>query len=334
MQKTQDRTGKIEQLETFVAVAEHGTIAAAAKVLGKDPSVLSRRVDALESRLGVRLLTRTTRKVALTDAGIIYLEKVRSILADLAAADVDAADGAARPRGLVRMTMPTTFARNRVVPWLPGFLDQYPDLEVELLVGDRYADLVEENIDLAIRIGHLTSSSLKVRHLASFETILCASPGYLGKHGIPRTLDDLRQHPCLGLNQPQVWPDWHLRCGDRTATVRVSGKLRFDDGGTMVEAGLNGGGILLVSQWSIGRYLADGRLVRLLPEWRMEHDGTAQIVLPPGRLVPAKTRILVDRLVEEFTHGPPWAKPSAYRLAADDRTRGALLQGTQTFRPS
>ncbi len=161
------------------------------------------------------------------------------------------------------MTMPTTFARNRVVPWLPGFLDQYPDLEVELLVGDRYADLVEENIDLAIRIGHLTSSSLKVRHLASFETILCASPGYLGKHGIPRTLDDLRQHPCLGLNQPQVWPDWHLRCGDRTATVRVSGKLRFDDGGTMVEAGLNGGGILLVSQWSIGRYLADGRLVRL-----------------------------------------------------------------------
>jgi DNA-binding transcriptional LysR family regulator len=298
--------GDLEQIETFVAIAEHGGFAAAARVLGRDPSVLSRRMEAMERRLGVRLLTRTTRKVALTEVGAAYLQKVRIIIAELAAADAEATEGAARPRGVLRATMPRTFARLWIAPWLPAFLREYPEIEVELELGDRYFDLVAEGLDLAIRFGGLPDSSLVLRHLASFETIICASPAYLAEAGTPEALDDLKHHRCLGLMVPNFWPSWHLRRGHERATVRVAGQFRSDDGGSMVATALEGGGIMLASQWSIGRYLASGQLIRVLPEWRLDYEGNAHIVLPPGRLVPAKTRVFIERVIAEFTPSPPW----------------------------
>jgi DNA-binding transcriptional LysR family regulator len=307
MQISQERAGgDLEQIETFVAIAEHGGFAAAARSLWRDPSVLSRRMDALERRLGVRLLTRTTRKVALTEVGVAYLQKVRLILAELRAADVEAGEGAVRPRGLLRVTMPRTFARLWIVPWLPTFLDEHPELEVELQLGDRYFDLVAEGFDLAIRFGGMADSSLLVRHLAAFETVICASPAYLSRVGTPQTLEDLKDHRCIGLTLQHFWPDWHLRRGDERATVRVSGQLRTDDGSSMVAMALDGAGIILASQWSVGKDLSAGRLVRVLPEWCLDHVGHAQIVLPPGRLVPAKTRVFIERVIAEFTPSPPW----------------------------
>ena len=300
--------GQLEQIEAFTAIAEHGGFAAAARVLGKDPSVLSRRIDALERRLGVRLFARTTRKVGLTEVGAAYLQKVRIILAELAAADVEAAEGAARPRGLLRVTMPRTFARLWIVPWLPAFLRDYPEIEIELELGDRYFDLVAEGFDLAIRLGGLADSSLIVRHLASFETILCASPVYLAEAGMPRTLEDLQNHRCLRLKVPNFWPDWRLRRGDERVTVLAPAQFRTDDGSSMVLAALDGGGIMLASEWSCGRHLAEGHLVRVLPEWRLDHAGNAQIVLPPGRFVPAKTRLFIERVVAEFSPSAPWAR--------------------------
>lgn len=300
--------GQLDEIETFAAVAEHGGFAAAARVLGKDPSVLSRRIDALERRLGVRLLARTTRKVALTEVGAAYLRKVRIILAELTAADLEAAEGAARPRGLLRVTMPRTFARFWVVPWLPAFLREYPEIEIELQLGDRFFDLVAEGFDLAIRFGGLADSSLTVRQLASFETVLCASPAYLAEAGTPHTPGDLQNHRCLGLTVPNFWPDWRLRRGEERATVHVPSQFRTDDGGSMMLAALEGGGIMLSAEWSCGRHLAEGRLVRVLPDWRMDHEGKAQIVLPPGRLVPAKTRVFIERVVAEFSPSPPWAR--------------------------
>jgi DNA-binding transcriptional LysR family regulator len=299
--------GQLDQIETFAAVVEHGGFAAAGRILGKDPSVLSRRIDALERRLGVRLLARTTRKVGLTEVGAAYLQKIRVVLAELTAADVEAAEGAARPRGLLRVTMPRTFARLWVVPWLPDFLREYPEIEIELELGNRFFDLVEEKFDLAIRFGGLADSSLVVRHLASFETVLCASPAYLEEAGTPRTLDDLQDHRCLGLTVPNFWPDWRLRRGEERVTVQVPHQFRTDDGSSMVHAALAGGGIMLSSEWSCGKHIAEGRLVRVLPDWRMDHDGNAQIVLPPGRLVPAKTRVFIERVVAEFNPLAPWA---------------------------
>ena len=300
--------GQLDQIEAFAAIAEHGGFAAAARVLGKDPSVLSRRIDALERRLGVRLLARTTRKVGLTEVGAAYLQKVRIILAELNAADVEAAEGAARPRGLLRVTMPRTFARLWVVPWLPAFLREHPQIEIELALGDRYFDLVAEGFDLAIRFGGLADSSLIVRHLASFETVLCASPGYLAEAGTPHTLEDLQNHRCLALTVPSFGPDWRLRRGDERTTVRVPRQFRTDDGSSMVLAALGGAGIMLSSEWSCGRLIAEGRLVRVLPDWRMDHEGNAQVVLPPGRLVPAKTRLFMDRVIAEFSPVAPWAR--------------------------
>lgn len=300
--------GPLDEIETFAAVAEHGGFAAAARVLAKDPSVLSRRVDALERRLGVRLLARTTRKVALTEVGAAYLRKVRIILAELTAANMEAAEAAARPRGLLRVTMPRTFARLWVVPWLPAFLRDYPEIEIELQLGDRFFDLVAEGFDLAIRFGGVADSSLTVRHLASFETVLCASPAYLAEAGTPHTPEDLQGHRCLGLTVPNFWPDWRLRRGDERATVHAPAQFRTDDGSSMVLAALDGGGIMLAAEWSCGRHLAEGRLVRVLPDWRMDGEGNAQIMLPPGRLVPAKTRLFIERVVAEFSPTAPWAR--------------------------
>lgn len=309
MQNMHEKSGgQLDQIESFAAVVEHGGFAAAARFLGKDPSVLSRRIDALERRLGVRLLARTTRKVALTEVGAAYLQKVRAILSELAAADMEAAEGAARPRGLLRVTMPRTFARLWVVPWLPSFLRENPDIEIELELGDRFFDLVTEKFDLAIRLGGLADSSFVVRHLASFETVLCASPAYLAEAGTPRKLDDLRNHRCLRLTVPNFWPEWRLRRGEERVTVHAPRQFRTDDGNSMVLAALGGGGIMLASVWSCGRHLAEGSLMRVLPDWRLDHDGNAQIVLPPGRLVPAKTRLFIERVVAEFSPVAPWSR--------------------------
>jgi DNA-binding transcriptional LysR family regulator len=303
----QERTGAhLEQIEAFAAVAEHGGFVAAARALGRDSSVVSRRIDALEKRLGVRLLSRTTRRVAVTEAGAGYLRRVQAILSEMAAADLEAAEGSAQPRGLLRLSMPSTFARLWVAPWLPDFLSKHPHLRMELHHEDRFVDLVSEGFDAAIRLGVLQDSSLIVRRLATFETILCASPAYIEAHGAPERPQDLQHHACIGLSLPQVWPDWRLRRGDEKVTVRVSGPMVSDEGGTMTVAGVHGAGIMVASEWSIGRDLASGRLVRVLPDWCYDRTSAVHIVMPQGRFLPAKTRAFVDRLVQEFTPQPPW----------------------------
>lgn len=303
----QERTGAyLEQIDAFAAVAAHGGFAAAARALGRDASVISRRLDALEARLGVRLLSRTTRRVTLTETGTSYLRRVQAILVEMSAADVEAAEGAAEPRGLLRLTMPATFARLWVVPWLPSFLDMHPHVRIDLHHGDRFVDLVSEGFDAAIRLGVLRDSSLIVRRLVGFETVLCASPAYIAAHGAPDEPQDLERHACLGLSLPQAWPDWRLRRGEEQVTVHVSGPLISDEGASMTVAGINGAGIMVASEWSIGPDLASGRLVRVLPEWRFDWTSAVHIVLPPGRFVPAKTRAFIDRLVQELTPIPPW----------------------------
>lgn len=305
----QERAGAhLEQIEAFAAVAEHGGFVAAARALGRDASVISRRIDALEKRLGVRLLSRTTRRVAVTEIGASYLSRVQAILSEMSAADLEAAEGSAQPRGLLRLSMPATFARLWVAPWLPDFLSKHPHLRTELHHGDRFVDLVAEGFDAAIRLGVLQDSSLIARRLASFETILCASPAYIAAQGAPTQPQDLKRHACIGLALPQVWPDWQLRRAHETVTVRVSGSIVSDDGGTMTAACMHGAGIMVASEWSIGQDLASGRLVRVLPEWRYDRTSTVHIVMAQGRFVPAKTRAFIDRLVQEFTPDPPWRR--------------------------
>lgn len=308
----QKRSGvQFEQVEAFAAVLEHGGITAAARALGRDPSVISRRLDALEERLGVRLLSRTTRRIAATEAGTAYLRRVRAVLGELSAADTEAAESAAAPRGLLRLSLPAEFARRWIAPWLPDFVAAYPDVRLELLHTERFVDLVAEGFDAAVRIGELTDSNLVVRRLASFDTILCAAPAYLAGRGAPARPEELEGHACLTFPKPRYWPDWRLRSDSGRAIQRISGPILSDEGEGLLLACLGGAGILPAPEWAVGRELAKGRLVRVLPEWRFDIDGAVQVVLPPGRLVPAKVRVFIDRLVQDFTPTAPWLRDRA-----------------------
>jgi DNA-binding transcriptional LysR family regulator len=305
---TQERTGAhLEQIEAFAAIAEHGGIGAAARALGRDPSVISRRLDALELRLGARLLSRTTRRVAVTEVGAAYLRRVRGVLSELTEADIEASAGAATPQGLLRLSLPAAFAQRWIAPWLPDFIAAYPALQLELLHSDHFVDLVADGFDAAIRIGGLSDSSLVSRRLATFETVLCAAPAYIARQSAPAHPDDLTHHACLTYPKPRFYPDWHLTNGTERVVERVAGRIMSDEGEGLLAMCLGGAGIMVATEWMIGQELADGRLVRVLPDWRFDFDGAVQLVLPPGRLVPAKVRVFLDRLVQELTP-PPWLR--------------------------
>lgn len=314
----QERSGtQWEQIEAFAAVAEVGGFAAAGRMLGRDASVISRRLSALERRLGVRLLARTTRKVTLTEAGASYLSRVRTILDELAAADVEVTETASAPRGLLRLSLPAEFAQRWIAPLLPAFIADYPGLQLELLHSDHFVDLVAEGFDAAVRIGELPDSSLVSRRLATFETVLCASSAYLVRRGAPRQPKDLEQHACLGMPKARFWPDWKLRKGREQVIQRITGPIVSDEGEGLLVACLGGAGIMPAPEWLVGQELADGRLVRVLPEWQLDHEGGIYVVLPPGRLVPAKTRIFLDHLIQAFTPSAPWLGSGSNEDRAD-----------------
>jgi DNA-binding transcriptional LysR family regulator len=305
MHQSQERTGAhLEQIAAFAAIAEHGGIAAAARALGRDPSVISRRLDALEQRLGARLLSRTTRRVAVTEVGAAYLQRVQGILSELSEADVQASSGAATPQGLLRLSLPAAFAQRWIAPWLPDFITAYPALQLELLHSDHFVDLVAEGFDAVVRIGDLPDSSLVSRRLATFETVLCAAPDYIAHQGAPRRPEDLARHLCLTYPKPRFYPDWLLTTGTERVVQRVIGRIMSDEGEGLLAMCLRGAGIMVATEWMIGPELADGRLVRVLPDWQFDFEGAVHVVLPPGRLVPAKTRVFIDWLARHLTPTP------------------------------
>ncbi|WP_407518614.1 LysR family transcriptional regulator [Methylobacterium oryzisoli] len=300
--------GDLEELTTFVAVAEAGGFAAAAKALGRDASVLSRRVSQLERRLGVRLLSRTTRRVALTEVGALYLRRVQGVLDDLVSASREASDHAATPQGLVRVSLPLSFGRQWIAPLLPAFLADHPRIRVELRLTDRFVDLVAEGFDVAIRVAASRNrdSSLTARRIASYRNLLVASPAYLAAHGTPEAPADLRAHACLGFTGYAGWPDWPLMKAGRRETVRPACILVADSTEVLLGAAIDGAGITFTADWLAGPALRSGALVEVLPGWSGRESGAVYAILPPGRLVPAKTRLFVDAVTRAIKAG--WAR--------------------------
>lgn len=302
MQELLERGG-LEQLAAFIAVAETGSFTDAAKKLGRDASVISRRVSMLEQQLGVRLLSRTTRRVALTDVGVLYHRRVQTLLDELASASREASDVAASPQGLVKVSIPVTFGRLWVAPILPSFLARHPQIRIDAHFSDRLVDVVAEGFDVAIRVGRLRDSSLTSRKIASYRNLLVAAPDYLAAHGTPRTPTDLFDHACLGFSGHADWPNWPLTKDGKRKTVRPSGPLIADNSEVVLMAAIEGAGITFMPDWLTGPAMRAGRLVEVMTGWGGKADGGVYAVLPPGRLVPTKSRLFVDEIAKSIKAG-------------------------------
>ncbi len=296
---------RMDEIAAFLAVVEEGGFAPGARRLGRDPSVISRRIAALEQRLGVRLLERTTRRVAATEAGLRLADRLRQAVGALAEAEQEAAESGATPQGTLRLALPAAFGRMWIAPLLPEFLAAFPRLKVEASFADRVVDLVAEGYDLAIRVGDLPDSGLVARRLSDHRRLVCASPAYVAARGRPDTPAALRGHDCLSFTRLASYPSWRFRQGGRVEVVRVDGPLRADDAESLVRAALAGHGLVMCSDWLVGPELADGRLVELLPDWAIDDEGAIHLVRSSARFTAAKVRAFADWVLRRLSP-PPW----------------------------
>lgn len=288
------------QREAFLAVVRAGSFSAGARELGRDVSVVSRRIAALEKRLGIRLIERTTRRIRPTEEGQRYRQKIE--LADelLREAEEEARALAARPAGTIRLTVPASFGRSWVAQALPGFLQTYPDIRIVLNCSDRYVDLLGDNFDMAIRIGVLTDSRLIARKLADTSRMLCVAPDYLDRHPALSQPQDLRQHDCLGFTPMHSWPEWRLEKDGHQIAVPVQTRFESDEMDALVLAAQAGMGILLAANWLVQKELAEGSLVPVLSDWQAVGEDGVWLMKPSSQLQSAKIGALTEWLVTWF----------------------------------
>jgi LysR family transcriptional activator of dmlA len=287
-------------LAFFTLLIKHGSLAAAAQQIGVTPPAVSKRLAAVERRLGVRLLQRTTRRISLTPEGETYLVEGARVLQDLEALERTVAGTGALPKGLLRVCATLGFGRKHAAPLLSKFARQFPDVDVQLHLTDRPVNLVEQGFDLQLRIGELPDARLTARLLARNRRVLCASPAYLKCAGAPGSPRELAQHACLFIRESdETFGTWHLRSGTRTETVKVRGPLAANDGECVLGWALDGHGILMRSLWEAAPMLRSGRLRPVLAEWSLP-PADIYAVFPTRSHLSAKTRALVDFLVAAF----------------------------------
>jgi DNA-binding transcriptional LysR family regulator len=297
------------EMSVFAKVVAAGSLSAAARDLGVSTAVVSRRLAALEARLGVRLVNRTTRRLALTDEGASYHEACARILAEVEDADAAASAQRVEPQGLLKVALPASFGHKHIAPLVPPFAARYPKIEFAFSLSDRTVNVIAEGYDLAIRIGELEDSSLAARKLAPNRRVVCASPQYLAQHPAPRVPADLQQHNCLTTTDLQM--TWEYKGPDgKRGTVRVAGHYACDNWEVLREWAMAGLGVALKSTWDVRRQLEDGSLVPLLPGYDFGTDVSIYAVYPHRRHLPAKTRVFIDYLAESFGPEPYWDRPA------------------------
>ncbi len=297
----------IDNLRLFVAAAERLNISAAGRALGLAPAVASVRLAKLESDLGVELLHRTTRKVSLSVEGADFLPYAREIIAQADAARAALGGSGAGPGGTLRFAAPSSFAQLHIMPLLPEFQRLYPDLTLDLRLSDKQFDLIEGSFDLALRSAPLADSSLKGRKLADDVRVLCASPGYVAAHGVPETAADLAGHRFI------AWSDLNPRklvnsAGDQAILNPrdMHCRIVLDDGDAQREATAAGAGLSINSLWSVAQEFRSGRLVRVLPEWRLNDRSVLWLVYPRSNVLTPKTRLFIDFLTERLGSSARW----------------------------
>ncbi|MBD8876349.1 LysR family transcriptional regulator [Roseibium polysiphoniae] len=283
---------RLQSLEVFIAVAEAESFSAGARRVGLSAPSATRGINALEDRLGARLFTRTTRRVRLTDVGKTYLEDARHILAQLQAADDAAAGAASNPVGVLRLTCPNEFGRIYVAPVLTDFLDTYSDVSADVVMVDRVVNMVEEGFDIAVRIGPLPSSGLVAVRVGQVRRMVCATPDYFKRNGLPKTPADLVQHQIVAAAPVSPFVDWRFG-KDQSETVRLTPRLRVSSVAAAISVARQGWGLTRVLSYQIGTDLQDGTLQPILEEHEPE-PLPIHLVHLEGRRAPAKVRTFID----------------------------------------
>lgn len=298
---------QFKQISTFVDVAAKGSLSAAARAEGIAPAMIGRRLDALEERLGVKLLQRTTRKIALTNEGASFLEDCQRILAELQDAEASVSDRSARATGHLAISAPAGFGRQHVAPLMPSFLAEHQDVTLTLNLNDRVVDLIGEGIDVAIRIAALSDSSLIGVKLADNKRVVVASPTYVKRHGMPASLDDLAKHNCLAMSSEGSQRGWTFRQNGKNVTLKVSGNMVCNDGAVLHDWALSGKGLAWRSMWEVGSEIEAGTLVTVLDEFAAPGNDI-YAVFAQRRHLPLRIRALVDFLRRAYAQADYWRK--------------------------
>ena len=296
---------QFRQISTFVEVVARGSLSAAARAEGIAPAMIGRRLDALETRLGVKLLQRTTRKLVLTNEGAAFLEDCQRILGELEEAESAVAERSARASGHLLVSAPAGFGRQHVAPLLPSFLAEHRDVSVNLNLNDRLVDVVGEGVDVAIRIASLSDSSLIGVKLADNQRVLVGSPAYLKRHGTPHTLADLSKHNCLAISSEGSQRGWTFLENGKQVTLKLAGNMVCNDGEVLHDWALAGKGLAWRSMWEVGPEILAGRLCTVL-DHHAAPGNDIHAVFAQRRHLPLRIRAFVDFLRHTYNQQDYW----------------------------
>lgn len=298
---------QFKQISTFVDVVAKGSLSAAARAEGIAPAMIGRRLDALEARLGVKLLQRTTRKIALTNEGEAFLENCQRILLDLENAELQVSERSARPSGHLNISAPAGFGRQHVASLIPSFLAEHQDVTLTLNLNDRIVDLIGEGVDVAIRIADLSDSNLIGVKLVDNKRVVVATPDYLKKHGRPVSLDELSRHNCLAISSQGSQRGWTFRQNGKNVTLKVQGNMVCNDGAVLYDWALESRGLAWRSMWEVGTEIESGQLVTVLDDYAAPGNDIYAIFAQRQHL-PLRIRAFVDFLRRAFAQPDYWSK--------------------------
>jgi DNA-binding transcriptional LysR family regulator len=293
------------EMAAFVKVVDSKGFSAAAPALGLSPSAVSKLVTRLETRLGVRLLQRTTRALHLTEEGEAFYAAARRIVGDIEALENQITGERGTPHGLLKVTTSLAFATHQLAPVLSEFLARHPAVQLELLPTDRVIDMVEEGVDIAIRIGRLADTSFMARKIGEDKRLICAAPDYLARHGTPRQPEDLMRHACIVSRERPHLNRWEFRVDGEVREIEVSGRVAVNEGEAQMQFALQGVGIVRLTRLTVAQAIREGRLVSLLDDFSADQPVPIHAVYPHRRHLAPKVPAFVNFLIEKFTP-PPW----------------------------
>lgn len=289
----------------FALLTRMGSLSAAARELNITTPAVSKRLSQMESRLGVQLLNRTTRRISLTAEGEVYLEHARRILTDIEDMERLISSSIAAPKGLLRVNATLGFGRIHIAPLISSFAKKYPDVQVQLQLTVNPPPLTEDAFDVCIRFGEPPDARVIARRIASNRRLICASPGYLTRHGVPKKPSDLAVHNCIGIRQgDEAYGIWHLSAGQKSETIKVRGALSTNDGEIAVNWALAGHGLLMRAEWDVAKYLQSGRLTTVLDDWQTP-PADIFAVYPQRLQTAARVKAFIDWVVQAFSSTSP-----------------------------